>query len=182
MTRSLLLTLVFVFSAALAGRAPAETVYFLVSEISQPCATCDSYVLPVSDAAAIDHARQLVAHGPGAGGTIALANAVVGGDGFNRDLLAQGEPLWSWHVTSLVSFADFTIELCDGSPTLVEADPPGFLANTNGVICFWGYTVTAEIPGPAPIPMGRGVAPLLAVAIVLATLVLARGRRRPGAA
>ena len=181
MKQSLFVIAVLFVSSALAEQAPAETVYFLVSEINQPCSTCDSYVLPVSEPSAIDHARDLVANGPGIGGTIALANAAVGGDGFNRNLLAQGEPLWSWHITSLTTFADFTIELCDGSPTLVEADPPGFLANTSGVICFWGYPVTAELPGPRLIPMGRVVAPLAAVAMSLSALALARREKRTGA-
>ena len=68
-----------------------------------------------------------------------------------------------------------------GSPTLVEADPTGFLANTSGVICFWGYTVTAEIPGPRLIPMGQVVAPLAAVVMTLSALALARRKKRTGA-
>ena len=181
MKHCFLLTAALLASSALAGQALAEPLYFLVSEINQPCSACDSYVLPLSDPSAIEHARDLVANGPGIGGTIALANAAVGGDGFNRNVLAEGEPLWSWHVTSLVAFADFTIELCDGTPSMVGADPVGFLANTNGVICFWGYTVTAEIPGPRLIPMGRVVAPLAAVAMTLSALALARREKRTGA-
>lgn len=174
-----LLMTVLLVTTAFAERTAAETLYFLVSEISQPCSACDSYVLPLSDPAAIAHARDLVANGPGAGRTIALANAAAGGDGINRDLLAAGEPPWSWHVTSFVDFADITIELCDGTPSLVEADPAGFLANTGGVICFWGYTVSAEIPGPGhPAPMGRFVAPLATLAIILAGLGFARQHQR----
>ena len=97
----------------------------------------------------------------------------------DRDLLTASEPPWSWHVTSFVDFADITIELCDGTPSLVEADPVGFLANTGGVICFWGYTVSAEIPGPGqPAPMGRFVAPLATLAIILAGLGFARQHQR----
>ena len=137
-------------------------------------------MLPLSDPAAIAQARDRVANGPGAGGTIVVANAAVGADGINRDLLAPGEPLWSWHVTSFVQFADATIELCDGSPSLVELDPAGFLANTGGAICFWSYGVSAEIPAPAgSVPMGRGVAPLLVVGIALVALRF--GRRLRGA-
>jgi hypothetical protein len=159
----------------------AQTRYFLVSEISQPCSQCDSYVLPISDFAAIEHARELVALGPSAGRTIAVAEAAAGADGFNRDLLAPGEPLWTWRVTALIDFGDFAIELCDGSPTLVEADPPGFLANTNGVICFWGYTISAEIDGPAqPAPMGGALAVLLALTLAFAGFELARRRRLAG--
>ena len=182
MKHSLLLPVALFVSGTLAGQASGETVYFLVSEIDPQCSACDSYVLPVSDPAAIDHARDLVANGPGAGGTIALANATVGGDGINRNVFEEGEPPWSWHVTSLVGFADVTIELCDGTPSIVEANPVAFLANTNGVICFWRYTVTAEIPGPRLVPMGRVVASLLAVAMPLAALAFARRKKRSGTA
>ncbi len=173
-SRDLLLVAALFASSTLAERASAETVYFLMSEITQPCSTCDSYVLPISDPAAIDHARDLVANGLAAGSAIALANVEAGGDGINRNVLAAGEPLWSWHVTSLVDFADLAIELCDGTPSMVEADPAGFLANTNGIICFWGYTVTAELPGPHPLPLGPFVVPLATLAMVLAGLAFAR--------
>jgi hypothetical protein len=168
-----LLAAVFMIS----GRASAETAYFVVSEIASECSACDSYVLPLSDPAAIVHARNLVALGPAAGSTIALANVVEGGDGINRNVLAPGEPPWSWHVASFLDFGDFAIELCDGTPSMVEADPAGFLANTNGVICFWGYTVSAEIP-VREVPMGREVGVLASLLVALAAWrLLSRARR-----
>jgi len=163
-----------------AGPGSAETAYFVVSELARPCNVCDSYILPLSDPAAIAHARDLVSLGPEAGSTIALANVVAGGDEINRDVLANGEPLWSWHITSFIGFGDFAIELCDGTPGMVEADPTAFLANTNGVICFWSYAVTEELPG-RPIPMGRGVGLTSSFLIALATWFLfARNRRNHG--
>ena len=77
-SRDLLLVAALFASSTLAERASAETVYFLMSEITQPCSTCDSYVLPISDPAAIDHARDLVANGLAAGSAIALARSAVG--------------------------------------------------------------------------------------------------------
>ncbi len=156
----------------------AETVFFVVSEIAQPCSACDSYVLPLSEPTDIAHARDLIANGPGIGGTIAMVDAVAGGDGINRNVVASGEPLWSWHVTSFQVFADVAIELCDGTPTFVEANPEAFLANTNGTLCFWGYTVSAEIEGGVePLPVGGLIAPVIAVLISFAGMAYIAWRR-----
>ena len=84
---------------------------------------------------------------------------VVGSDGVNRDVLASGEPLWSWHVDG---FDDFTIELCDGWPRFIEQDPAAFLSNTGGQYCPWGYTVVAELPTPTP-----GLSPLATLLLML---------------
>ena len=165
--QSLRLAAALLLSAALTNEASAETVYFQVAEIHSPCSACDSYVLPISDPSAIEHARDLVSRGSVAGSALIMANAVVGGDGINRDMLAPGTPPWSWHVTSLVDFADLAIELCDGNPTLVEADPTGFLANTGGAICFWGYTVTAELPAPRAPPLGSIIPPAATLMMLL---------------
>jgi glucose/arabinose dehydrogenase len=58
--------------------------------------------------------------------------------------LADGpdtDPQWSWHVDpAVVSFADATIELCDGKPSFVEADKDYWL-NTVGNFCPWSAVV-----------------------------------------
>ncbi len=121
-----------------------EVRWFLVSEIDVD--KNDSYLLPLSDPDAIAMARSLVANGPGGEvGSIATVKIAAGSDGFNRNVLADGEPLWSWHVVAFEGFSDFTIELCDGWPGFVEEDVEAFLQNTDATICFWGYTVTAEL-------------------------------------
>jgi hypothetical protein len=120
---------------------------FVVSESRKPCAHCDAYVLPLGDPNDVADARALIAQGPASGvGSIAVARIAAGADGVNRNPLAPGAPAWSWHVTSFEAFADAAIELCDGWPGYVESDVPGWIANTNGTICFWSYTVTAELP------------------------------------
>jgi hypothetical protein len=43
------------------------------------------------------------------------------------------------------AFADATIELCDGTPTTVERDVQGGIANTGGLVGFWDYSVVAEL-------------------------------------
>lgn len=50
---------------------------------------------------------------------------------------------WGWHYTS-VDFAELSIELCDGSPTLVQADL-GYWLNTVKRFCPWSAYVHAEI-------------------------------------
>jgi len=128
--------------------AVADTTWFVVSEADPDGPHGDSYLLPLEDPADIAHARDLVANGPSVGAPIAVAAIAAGPDGVNRDVLAPGKPAWSWHVTEFLGFADNTIEILDGWPTFVEGDVEGWIANTNGQIGFWGYTVTAEIGQP----------------------------------
>jgi hypothetical protein len=126
------------------GIAYCETIRFVVAEV-EPFHG-DSYVLPLSDPSAIAHARQLIAQGRDAGPSIVSAKIAKGANGINRDVLAGGAPVWSWHVTEFEGFYDNTIEILDGWPTYVEGDVDGWIANTNGgYIGFWTYTVTAEL-------------------------------------
>ena len=131
--------------------ANAATVYFVVSEIDPNKPHRDSYVLPLESSNDIAHARDLITNGTSAGSPIAVAHIAEGADGINRNILAAGEPLWSWHVDQFQGFADATIELIDGWPTFVESDVQGWINNTNGVVGFWSYTVTAELT-PVPLP------------------------------
>ena len=113
------------------GAASAQTAVFVVSEIGSPCVHCDSFLLPLSNPEDIADARALVENGPsGRVGSIPVLAITAGPDGLNRDVLANGEPLWDWHVSGFVGFADFTIELCDGWPGFIESDPAAFIANT----------------------------------------------------
>ncbi len=56
---------------------------------------------------------------------------------------------WNWHFTDL-AFTDAAIALCDGTPTLVEADLPYWL-NTVKSFCPWGGYVDAEVTGIYPL-------------------------------
>jgi hypothetical protein len=56
---------------------------------------------------------------------------------------------WNWHFTDL-SFAEAAIELCDGTPALVEADLPYWL-NTVKSFCPWGGYIYAEVTGTYPL-------------------------------
>jgi hypothetical protein len=99
----------------LANSSRAESIRFLVGEIGEP-EHHDAYVLPLSDPAAIAHARELISTGPSAGAPIAVAKIAKGANGINRNVLAPGSPAWSWHVTEFEGFADNTIEILDGWP------------------------------------------------------------------
>jgi len=148
------------------GGAFAAPVYFLVSEFPDQIEHGDSFVLPLEDADDIAHARDLIQHGKAAGRTQITADIVAGADNINRNILADGKPAWSWHISDFDQFADVGIELTDGWPSFIEQDVKGWINNTGGGsadidgdgkpdnnatvgrIAFWSYTVTAELAGP----------------------------------
>ncbi len=143
-----LATIPILLGAALQAHATEheEATWFVVSPLQGDRQL--SYLVPLEDPAHIDHARQIIDLGPAAGRTIISAEIAAGPDGFNRNQADPNEPLWSWHVTEVEGFGDFAIELCDGNPQLVEDDVEGWIANTQGGICFWNYTVSAELSQP----------------------------------
>jgi hypothetical protein len=144
----------------------AGRIGFVVSEYPGDTQHGDSYVITIdeSDAARLEHARALVAwiqsganldNAPD--GRIVFTNLAAGADGINRDVLAAGEPAWSWHTTGDVDFVDISAEIYDGWPTFVEQDVQGWIANTNGAVGFWSYTVTQEL-GVVPEPSALALA------------------------
>jgi hypothetical protein len=166
-------SVVFAALHAMHGAAvEAETIRFVVAERPGQVVHGDSYILPLSNADDIAHARALLAAEPGTLASIAVAHIAAGADGVNRDWLAPGRPEWSWHVTEFDGFYDFTAEVLDGWPTFVEQDVPGWIANTGGQIGFWSYTVVAELPTPIPEP-GAGA---MLLALILLPRIARRGR------
>ena len=136
--------------AVSAAAAADERVWFVIAE-ARDVAHNDSYLLPLTDPADIAQARSLLQQGPGGTvGSIASVRIAAGADGINRNVRAPGSPLWSWHVTEFEGFADFAIELCDGWPSFIEEDVDAFIANTNGQVCFWSYTIVAELDSAPP--------------------------------
>ena len=141
---------------ATAAAATPATVWFVVAE-TQPDHG-DSFLLPLTDPAHIADARALVASGSGHGvRSIVAATIAAGGDGFNRDVLREGQPPWSWHVSGFHGFFDIAIELCDGWPGFIEEDVAAFIANTSGQVCFWGYTVVAELEQAPAFAIAEGL-------------------------
>lgn len=137
----LLVALVAVVALPLSGQA--QTAYFVVADPTlYPFGIGDSYILPLTEAADITLARQIV---QGGGFAIVIATVTVGSDGINRDWLAPGQPLWSWHVSSFDSFADLAAEVCDGNPTFTEVSAQNLPDGSELQICYWTYTVVEEI-------------------------------------
>src|SRR5262249_23943219 len=119
---------------------------FLVAEWPGREFRHDTYVLPLSDPIAIGHARKLIECGPEeAGQPIVVARIVAGADGINRTYRDPDAPPWSWHVVEFVDFADATIEILAGGPSMVELDVEGWIENTHGLVGFWSYTVVEEL-------------------------------------
>ena len=175
---------------AVAAPAVAGPVYFVVAEWPGQEEHGDSFVLPLTEAADIAHARDLIARGPeAAGAPLVFAEIVAGGDGINRDVLAEGEPLWSWHVSAFEGFGDGGIELVDGWPTYIESDVQGWIENTNrdegdprGHIGFWSYTVVAELDAAPPVGIPLPAALPAGVGVMAAALLVARRMRTPATA
>jgi len=144
----------------------ASTIYFQVAELGPPIHN-DSYVLPLSDPQDIAYARGLIGTGPPIGlSTIVVANIEGGADGINRDFLAPGAPLWPWHVTEFLGFADFTAEILDGWPTTVDQYFLGGDQNGSATIGFWSYSVVAELdPSLFSVPIPSSLL-LLATALL----------------
>lgn len=63
---------------------------------------------------------------------------------FDTITLGAGcDPQWSWTVDPAgQSWADVTIEVCDGTPSYIEGDPAAWLASP-GQWCPWAAVVTA---------------------------------------
>lgn len=163
----------FAFAICSVNVAFAVPIHFLVAEPPQHRVHDDSYVIVIdsADDARLNHARALFgwidsgadpASSPGA--AIVVANILAGGDGINRNVFAPGEPVWSWRIAGQIEFTDVTIEILDGTPTMVEQDIDAWLANTNSTIGFWGYTVVAElgvVPEPTTMAFPVAFAPFL---------------------
>lgn len=171
---------VLALALSLVGAAPASALtWFVVAESPAlgACVHCDSYLLPLADPEAIAHARALVESGGTAEAPIVLAEVEAGADGHNRDVLAPGEPPWSWHVSGFQGFVDLTAEIYDGWPGFVESDVEGWIENTRaapgepGVVGFWNYTVVQELPEPGPLAASA--------AVVCALALLRRARSGP---
>jgi hypothetical protein len=127
--------------------AQTITNYFLVAEWPGQVVHNDSYVIALTNAQHVAHARDLIVKGPlAAGSPIVVADIAAGADGLNRTLRSPDAKPWSWHVTQVTGFADSTAEILDGWPGLVESNVPGWIRNTGGEIGFWSYTVVAELP------------------------------------
>ncbi|HUF71163.1 MAG TPA: hypothetical protein VMM79_21115 [Longimicrobiales bacterium] len=68
---------------------------------------------------------------------VITGDLVTGDGGFNSP--------WSWHIEpGTVEVADLAIELCDGRPSMVEADIDYWI-NTVGRFCPWSARVISRL-------------------------------------
>jgi hypothetical protein len=136
--------------------ARAETVWFVVGERERHHG--DAYLLPLSEPEHIAAARKYLREGDASGvGRIASVRIAAGGDGLNRNWRADSRPLWSWRVVEFEGFADTAIEVCDGWPEFVEQDVDAYIANTDGRLCFWGYSVAEELAAAPSFVLGEHI-------------------------
>ena len=182
---TLLRALIAFAAVALAGRpASAGVTYFEVAEPAGRGVHHDAYVLPLTEPDDIEHARDLIARGPdAAGASIVFAGIAPGADGINRNLLAPGQPQWSWHVTNFRGFGDLGIELLDGWPTYVEQHLSQWMQETKGDIGFWSYTIVREVPAagrPPTVPLPPALPAAGATLLGVAGAAYARRRPFPG--
>jgi hypothetical protein len=88
--------------------------------------------VPASNQAFIDHAKENLAAGTHQ--NVSFPKMVDG-----TDCDAQ----WSWNVDATnAEFADFSVEVCDGTPAYIEANKADWF-RAPGYYCPWGVTVTA---------------------------------------
>jgi len=66
-----------------------------------------------------------------------LGRVLRGNGGFNAP--------WNWHLDpDTVEFADLTVEVCDGCPTLMQADLDNYI-DTVGQYCPWSTQIISRI-------------------------------------
>lgn len=109
--------------------APGEDGAVFVVEVESG----EQFRIMLRDEAQIAEAEALV----GASAQKIVNGALLPGDGgFNAP--------WSWHMDpENVELADLTIELCDGRPSMVEADLDMWLG-TVGRFCPWSSRIVAR--------------------------------------
>jgi hypothetical protein len=110
--------------------APREAVFLVLSS----AASGETFHVLIRDPRVIGEAEFLV----GRGNRKVVSGDLRRGDGgFNQP--------WSWHlVPESVSFADATIELCDGRPSFIESDLDYWI-DTVGSFCPWGTEVVRRV-------------------------------------
>ncbi|MBX7225059.1 MAG: hypothetical protein K1X55_03455 [Chitinophagales bacterium] len=126
----------------------SEYVYFKVSEITDVKFHKDSYVLPIlkSDTMNLRIAREIIKYGsayPELIVTGKIAKGVSPCSLLNKDIITgKNHP---WYVESFYGFSGITIEVCDAWPGYLDEHLNQWMAELDGAICFWHYSVTEEI-------------------------------------
>ena len=123
-------------------RILAVALAMACSAPTEPASTTASFIIEVSgesfrvEVATAQQAQALRARlASGTRGVIS-GDLVQGSGGFNTP--------WRWHMNpATVHVADVAIELCDGRPSMVEADLTYWLGSVRR-FCPWGAKVVSE--------------------------------------
>ncbi len=127
-SRLLGMALLLALGACTDAAAPADDAVFTVDVAGEV------FNVSVTDAAVIAEAERRMRDDGGVG--IVIGRLAHGNGGFNQP--------WSWHlVPATVQVVDFSIELCDGRPSMVEADLD-YWVNTVKQFCPWGGRLVAR--------------------------------------
>jgi len=144
-----LLATAMLFSCNIDEVTPHETVFFKISDSTEP--DSESFILELTHLDEIVQARQIIANPHDVPDKIILAK-IVRQDGsepyLNKDL--NNDMIWSWRIDSFEGFVGSSIEILDGRPGYIEEDLDRWFQNTggdenHGHIGLWGYTVVAEV-------------------------------------
>lgn len=121
------------FAAAACGSdgiSPAQPIATFVVQVGS-----DSFAVRVTEQA--DYDRLLARMQSGTPGVI-NGRVAAGNGGFNRP--------WSWHlVPASIEVPDLSVELCDGTPSYVEAHLDEWMRTVKNY-CPWGARVVAVKP------------------------------------
>jgi hypothetical protein len=130
-------------------RVPAseKNAYFLFENDEKS----ESFVVPLSDAALIAEAREIIRQGVWKTVFADIEPALELGP--NRNFAAEDRSPWSWKVKTVSGFGDIGHISCDGSPMLVEDRFQEWMGS-GGNICFWSYHLKREI-SPEDAALGR---------------------------
>ncbi len=121
--------LVLVLQAAGPGQAAETQSYVVTVKTVQ-----GNYRAVITDPETIEKAKLELAGGGDAG--VPIGELAWGDGGVNKG--------HKWHVVDL-QFADFTIELCDGTAKMVDRDP-AYWIDTVGYFCPWSGEVVKLKP------------------------------------
>jgi hypothetical protein len=120
--------------------SPANGARFLVANSDRSL----SYVVQIEDPDLIRQAREQIAHPNDFRARILIGEIAEGAGDTNQDRTHRLQGSWSWHVSKVLTFAEFASQSCDGSPEFVEDFLTVWL-QTRSPICFWNYRIVEEL-------------------------------------
>lgn len=119
---------------------PAEGHFFLLTNSQKN----QSYVVNITNPELVTEARDQIQNPLSTSGRILIGQVGKNSGGFNRDFNDTKKTPWTWHVDTVLHFAELASQDCDGSPEMLEEMALPWIENS-GVICFWNYKVTKEL-------------------------------------